>query len=117
MPTPKDGGDPDLATRIAAARSRHNVRTGRESDGRPKPEPASGNALGVALSISAQLVVAVALGTWLGWQMDVWFGTKPLFLIVMMLLFTAAGFLNVFRGADRAHRQARQDEKDHRPGG
>ncbi len=99
-----------LRKRIADARSRHNTRIGKKPDGSARPEPQSGNAMGVAFSISAQLVVAIGLGTWLGWQMDAWFGTKPLFLIVMMLLFAAAGFLNVFRGADRAHRQARQDE-------
>ncbi|MEM7566583.1 MAG: AtpZ/AtpI family protein [Pseudomonadota bacterium] len=103
-----------LRARIEAAQARHHKRSGRQADGSPRPEPQSGNALAVAFSISAQLVVAVGLGTWLGWQMDAWFGTRPLFLIVMMLLFTAAGFLNVFRGADRAHRQARQDEAEKR---
>ena len=115
MPKPPD--EKELDRRIAAARARHNVRTGKQADGTPKPEPLSGSALGMAFSISAQLVVAIGLGTWLGWQMDVWFGTKPLFLLVMMLLFAGAGFLNVFRGADRAHRQERQDAKDRRTGG
>ena len=109
--------DSELSKRIAAAQARHNVRTGKRADGADKPQPVSGNALAMAFSISAQLVVAIALGTALGWQMDVWFGTKPLFLIVMMLLFAAAGFLNVFRGADRAHRQARQEDEERRSNG
>lgn len=103
--------DEDLAARIEAARARHAARTGRDAPDAPV-KSSSGGAIGMALTIGVQLIVAIGLGTWLGYAMDGWFGTRPLFMIVMMLLFAGAGFLNVFRGADRAHRQMRGDAND-----
>ena len=68
-----------LAARIQAARARHEAASGRPDAAREATRQKDAGALAQALSISAQLVVAVALGTLLGWQMDLWFGTKPSF--------------------------------------
>jgi ATP synthase protein I len=33
----------------------------------------------------------------MGWQLDAWFGTKPVLLIIMTMFGTVAGFWNVYR--------------------
>jgi ATP synthase protein I len=57
------------------------------------------NGLGVAMRIGIELVVAVFLGTGIGWGLDQWFGTKPWLMVVFFMLGTAAGFFNVIRMA------------------
>jgi ATP synthase protein I len=58
-----------------------------------------GSALGKAFRLSTELVAGVFVGGFLGWLLDRWFGTLPLFLVVFLLLGIAAGFLNVIRAA------------------
>jgi ATP synthase protein I len=43
--------------------------------------------------------VAIAFGGGLGWLLDRWLGTRPIFLVVMFVLGAAAGILNVMRAA------------------
>src|SRR5690348_116011 len=50
-------------------------------------------ALGRALRLSTELVVGVFGGGLIGWLLDRWFGTLPLFLVVFLLLGMAAGIL------------------------
>ncbi len=58
-------------------------------------------ALGKAFQLATELVAGVFVGGLLGWLLDRWFGTLPLFLLVFLLLGIAAGFLNVIRAARR----------------
>lgn len=44
-----------------------------------------------------ELVVSIAAGTLIGWGLDRWLGTKPIFLIVFILAGIGAGFMNVYR--------------------
>src|SRR5579883_2828880 len=57
------------------------------------------SALGKAFRISTELVAGVFVGGFIGWLLDRWLGTLPLFLIVFLLFGIAAGFLNVVREA------------------
>ena len=50
-----------------------------------------------AIRISTELIVAVAVGTGIGWGLDNWLETKPWFLVIFLLLGNAAGLWNVFR--------------------
>ncbi len=59
----------------------------------------SGRMLGMALRMSTELVAAVVVGAGMGWLLDQWLGTMPLFLLVFLLLGMAAGFRNVIRTA------------------
>jgi ATP synthase protein I len=56
-----------------------------------------GSALGKAFQLSVELVAGVFVGGLIGWFLDNWLGTSPLFLLIFLLLGIAAGFLNVIR--------------------
>ena len=56
-------------------------------------------ALGKALRLSTELLAGVFGGAVIGWLLDRWLGTLPLFLMVFLILGMAAGILNAVRGA------------------
>ena len=56
-----------------------------------------GSAMNLGFRVLAEFVSAAVVGGAVGWQLDKWFGTSPLFLLVLLLLGTAAGFWNVYR--------------------
>ncbi|MGC6471507.1 MAG: AtpZ/AtpI family protein [Parvibaculales bacterium] len=56
-----------------------------------------GTAIGLAYRLSIELVVGIVVGGYLGWWMDRFFGTKPLFLLLMLVLGMAAGVVNMLR--------------------
>lgn len=62
------------------------------------------SAYGFALRIGVELVVALAIGGGIGWLLDRWLGTLPLFLLVFFVLGAVAGLLNVFRAAKEMNR-------------
>jgi len=47
--------------------------------------------------VATALVAGVIVGTFIGWVLDRWFGTSPLFLVLLFFLGAAAGMLNVWR--------------------
>lgn len=61
----------------------------------------SGSSLGKAMNLGfrvlAEFVAAIGVGTLIGWQLDVWFHTGPILLIVFLMLGTVAGFMNIYR--------------------
>lgn len=66
---------------------------------------ASGQAQGVGFKIAAELVASVLVGAGLGYLLDQWLETPPLFLVLMVLLGFAAALMNIFRimkGLDQA---------------
>jgi ATP synthase protein I len=68
----------------------------RQKEPRPTAPP---SAAGVAVRLMTELVVAVAVGVGLGWMLDRWLHTRPIFLVVMLVLGAAAGILNLMRAA------------------
>lgn len=64
-----------------------------------RPQQAPPTSLGIAGRFATELVVAVLVGGGLGWLLDHWLGTRPIFLIVMVVLGAAAGIRNVMRAA------------------
>lgn len=83
----------DLDQRIRRARKAHDVRYSE-----PPDDPPAG-AMGIALRLGVELVVGVGVGAVVGWFLDRWLDTSPLFLIVLFFLGAGAGTLNVFRAA------------------
>lgn len=80
----------------------------------------SQSALGVALRIGLELVVAVVVATAIGWACDRWLGTRPWGMILFFFLGVAAGMLNVWRavagmGMAMGYHQATETAPD-RPG-
>ncbi len=57
----------------------------------------TGKAMALGFRIISELVAGVVVGALLGWQIDEWSGTRPLFLIVFLMLGTAAGFWNMIK--------------------
>ena len=81
----------DFARRRGDARSRY--------DEKPDDGKARGSAMGTAFRISTELVAGLVVGGLIGWQLDKWFETSPVFLLVFFVLGAAAGILNVIRTA------------------
>lgn len=105
----------DLENRLRQARATHQARRPEDVDRPPS------NAMGVALRLGIELVTGVAVGSAIGWFLDNWLGTMPLFLLVFFFLGAGAGTLNVFRSAremgladdtnERAREQTREQDQ------
>lgn len=52
---------------------------------------------GSGLQAGIEVVAGVVGGVLIGWGLDYWLGTRPLFLIVFFILGSAAGVLNSWR--------------------
>jgi ATP synthase protein I len=59
-------------------------------------------ALGALSAVGIAFVLAVVIGFLIGYFLDSWIGTSPLFTIVFFFLGLAAGILNVVRTAASA---------------
>lgn len=82
----------DLDARLNAMKSRHAVDEVEPTGGR-------GAALGMAFRLATELVAGILVGGFIGWQLDKWLDTTPLFLLVFFALGFAAGLFNVIRTA------------------
>ena len=80
----------DFATRLGRAR-------GRTDDA--LEAQARSSAMGTAFRISSELVVGLLVGGAIGWQLDKWFESSPVFLLIFFILGAAAGIWNVIRTA------------------
>ena len=59
----------------------------------------TGKAMNLGVRVMSEFVAAICVGALLGWQLDIWHGTAPFCLIILLALGTAAGFYNVYRMA------------------
>jgi ATP synthase protein I len=71
----------------------------------------------MAMQAGYEFVASVLLSAILGYFIDQWLGTAPLFLISLFLLGTCAGFLSIFRisknlGMSVGYSQLHRDEKE-----
>jgi ATP synthase protein I len=77
----------------------------RRKEAPPRPDAADGgqssgkfgSAMGLGIRAASEFAAAIVVGGLMGWQLDVWLGTKPAFLIVFFMLGVAAGVWNVIR--------------------
>jgi ATP synthase protein I len=85
---------------------------------RPPPPPdnrARGAAYGQAMKIAVELVVGIAVGGLVGRLLDGFFGTRPVLLILFLLLGFAAGLMNVIRSARRMQAEAEPLQRAAKP--
>lgn len=61
--------------------------------------------------LSLELVSGVIVGAGLGFLLDRWIGTKPWGMIVLFLLGTAAGFVNLMRAVAAESAAVRQESE------
>ena len=80
--------DAKLRAHKAEREAEEQVRRARRTDGR---------GLGLAIRIGVELISAIAVGAGIGYLLDGWLHTMPLFLIVFLLMGGAAGVMNVYR--------------------
>jgi ATP synthase protein I len=81
----------DFDARLEKARPAKKAATGGPDEPPPRLEYGSGLQAGI------EVVAGVGVGTLIGWALDRWLGTAPLFLIVFFMLGAAAGVLNAYR--------------------
>lgn len=93
------GPDPSFEDRLHAARQRQGL---------DKPQPVqtarNSSGLGFGLRAGMELVSAELVAGAIGYGLDRWLHTLPLFLIIFVLLGGVAGVLNVVRQFGRADR-------------
>lgn len=93
----KQGGDGgSFEDRLRAARTKRGLEPLAGGKGN-EPDRLSASAWGVGLRVGVELVSALMLGVGIGWVLDLWLGTRPVFLAIFVLLGGAAGMLNVWR--------------------
>lgn len=90
------GSGPSFEERLKAARRRQGL------EPQPKPEGKGAEDFGpsplsIGLRVGVELASALAVAFAIGYGLDRWFGTAPVFIIIFVLLGGAAGVLNVWR--------------------
>ncbi len=100
MSKDSDGPDGSFEDRLRAARSRQGMDSP-TVDGSGQADGSSGrkeaSSLGVGMRVGVELVSALVVAVAIGWGLDHWLHTLPLFLIISVVLGGAAGVLNVWR--------------------
>ena len=69
----------------------------------PRAPPGAG---GIAFRFGTEFGVAVLFGAGLGWLLDHWLHTAPIFIVVMFVLGAAAGIRNVLQAARELNAEA-----------
>ena len=85
----------ELGKRLKAARADASPRDGGEQG------LSRARGLSAGFQVATELVVAMVVAVAIGWFLDEWLETRPLFLLVFFFLGAAAGALNVYRRAQQ----------------
>ncbi len=89
--------------RLNQAQSKAQVDEGQDN---PPPSP-----MGAAFQMGGELVVGVAVGGFIGYWIDKWFDTAPLFFIVLLITGFVSGVRNVIRSAIRMQEVDENDDQ------
>ncbi len=65
---------------------------------------------GMAFEVAIEMVGTLAVAVGIGWVLDDWLATRPLFLVIFFFLGAAAGGLNVYRRAQRISGEGRDGD-------
>lgn len=91
----------DLAARIAAAR---HDRRGEAEEASNRDRGYASTNLGRAVRLGSEFIAAILVGAGIGYLLDLWLGTGPWIMLVMLLVGFAAGILNVTRTVAQMNR-------------
>ena len=87
----KQTSDAELSERIREFESRQKeVR-------RPNRAQLPSGGMAMAGRVTTELVSGVVVGAFIGWALDSWLGTTPIFMVVFFFIGSAAGMMNVWR--------------------
>ena len=89
--------DASFEARLRQARAKAGLDAPKPQSGTTERESGMSSALGIGLRVGIELVVALLLGVGIGWSLDHWLHTRPVFLGIFVLLGGAAGVRNVYR--------------------
>ena len=92
----KGSPEPSFEARLGAARRRQGLDTP-PADPQAGSREAGNRALAIGLRVGVEMVSALAVAVVIGWWLDRWLHTRPLFLAVFVLLGGGAGIANVWR--------------------
>jgi ATP synthase protein I len=73
----------------------------------PRKNVTTVGSVGAVSSVGIAFVLAIVFGFLIGYYLDKWLGTSPLFLIIFFFVGVAAGIVNVVRTANAVN----EDEK------
>ena len=93
---PKRNQLDDFDARLKAARQQQEKASGGAGAGRQSAPPSG---MGFGFRLAMELVTGLVVGVAIGWFLDQWLGTLPLFLVLFFMLGAGAGILNVYRVA------------------
>jgi len=92
--------DDDRLTRL-----RREIDNARGTSSEPQRAESRGTQVAFAMRLATEFVASVIVGAGLGWLLDQWFNTTPLFLLILFGFGTAAGFRNMLRYAAQSQSQ------------
>jgi ATP synthase protein I len=72
------------------------------------PDKSSLGSVGALSAVGIAFVLAVAIGFLVGYGLDRWLGTTPLFIIIFFFIGVAAGIVNVVRTANAVTRNEKR---------
>jgi len=99
----EENNDKDLRERLdslsAALDAQHKASQEQKADTKSTDEAGRslGRAINLGFRVLTEFVAAIIVGGLIGWKLDDWCKTSPLFLILFLAAGTAAGFWNVYR--------------------
>ena len=116
-----ESGPPDPLARLGERLDKARARRGGDPSVSGPDNADLQQGVGLGFRIGIEFVVAVIVGTGLGWAIDRWLGTRPWGTIVLFFLGVAAGMLNVYRAVSGistpvGYRQPGADGAGKRPG-
>lgn len=97
----KSQDDRSFEERLSQARNKAELTPSFE-----KAEDVPTSPMGIAFKMGIELVVGSGVGAFIGFWFDRWFGTAPLFLIVLLIAGFASGIRNIVRDAARMQEEA-----------
>ena len=62
-------------------------------------ETSKGNAFGIAMRMGTEFVAAVFVASFIGFYIDKWLETTPIFIIIFFIIGSVAGIFNVVRSS------------------